>query len=282
MAGGVWFTEDHQEGIKLYFKVRKTLISKQTKYQKLDIYDTDKYGILLVLDDILMTTEKDEFVYHELIAHVPLFSHKCPEEVLIIGGGDGGTAREVVKHPGVTKIDMIEIDREVVEMAKQYMPFVSKELTNPKVHLLFQDGLEFVKNTTSRYDVIIIDSTDPIGPGEELFNTEFYINCLHLLKEGGILVAQAESPFNNPDWVERIFSTLRNVFPVVNSYTGIIPTYPGGLWCFAFCCKDRETLHFFDETRFDKLQLALRYYNKHIHHACFALPEFVKTLCQVN
>jgi len=281
MAGGLWFAEDQQQGLELSFKIKNTLVSKQTKYQKLDIYETYKHGILFTLDDFVMTTEHDEFVYHELIAHVPLFSHKHLENVLIIGGGDGGTAREVVKHP-VTKIDMVEIDEEVVEMSKKYMPSLSKELTNPKVHLFFQDGVEFVQNTASEYDLIIIDSTDPLGPGEGLFDTEFYRTCLTALKDRGILVAQAESPFDNPNRVEQIFSKLRNVFPVVSAYTGIIPTYPGGLWCFAFCCKEPEALNFFDEARYNALQLELRYYNKRIHTACFALPEFVKTLCQTE
>ena len=244
MAGGLWYTEDHLQGVELSFKIKNTLISKQTKYQKLDIYETYKYGILLTLDDLVMTTEKDEFVYHELIAHVPLFSHKSPEDVLIIGGGDGGTAREVVKHPGITRVDMVEIDQEVVEMSKQYMPFLAHELTNPKVKLFFRDGVEFMKNTSVRYDVIMIDSTDPIGPGDGLFNTQFYQNCSKALKDGGILVAQAESPFNNPNWVKQIFSKLRNVFPVVRAYIGLIPTYPGGSWCFAFCGKDPGILGF--------------------------------------
>jgi len=280
MAGGTWFTEDQREGLELSFKVKETLVSKHTPYQKLDIYDTYKYGILLTLDDLVMTTEKDEFVYHELIAHVPLFSHQHPQEVLIIGGGDGGTAREIVKHPCITRIDMVEIDEQVVVMSKQYMPFLAKDLTNPKVHLYFQDGVEFVKNTISTYDVIIIDSTDPIGPGEGLLNTEFYRNCANILKAGGILVSQAESLYNNPDCVKQVFSKLRNVFPVVSAYAGTIPTYPAGLWCFAFCCNTPEPLNFFDEARFDRLQLALRYYNKGIHKACFALPEFAKRLCQ--
>jgi spermidine synthase len=279
MSGGTWFTEDQLNGLELSLKVKETLVSKQTPYQKLDIYDTYKYGILLTLDNLVMTTEQDEFVYHELIAHVPLFSHKNPQEVLIIGGGDGGTAREVVKHPSLTKVDMVEIDEQVVRMAQKYMPFLAKELTNPKVHLFFQDGVEFVKNATSMYDVIIIDSTDPIGPGEGLLNTEFYQNCSKILKEGGIVVSQAESPFNNPDWVRETFSKLRNVFPVVHAYIGMIPTYPGGSWCFAFCCKEPETPDFFDEARFKTLQLHLGYYNQGIHKACFALPEFAKKLC---
>jgi spermidine synthase len=176
----------------------------------------------------------------------------------------------------------VEIDQDVVEMSKRYMPFLAQELTNPKVHLFFRDGVKFVKNTSSQYDIIIIDSTDPIGPGEGLFNTKFYTHCLKRLNEGGILVAQAESPFNDPDWVRQIFSKLHNVFPVLSAYTGAFPNYGGGLWCFAFCCKNRETLTFFDEKRFEELQLPLRYYNKDIHHACFALPEFVRQLCDIT
>jgi len=280
MSGGAWFTEDQLGGQEFSLKITNTLVSKQTPFQKLDIYETEKYGVLLTLDDLVMTTEKDEFVYHELIAHVPLFSHPEPQRVLIIGGGDGGTAREVVKHPCVEHVDMVEIDQDVVEMSKKYMPFLAHELTHPKVYLYFQDGVEFVKTAASRYDIIIIDSTDPIGPGEGLFNTAFYTHCLAILKDDGVLVAQAESPFNNPDWVTEAFSKLRNVFPLVHAYVGMIPTYPGGSWCFAFCSKISERVGFFDEARFDRLRLDLHYYNKAIHYAAFALPEFVKQLCQ--
>jgi spermidine synthase len=279
MAGGTWFTEDQREGLELSMQIKETLVSKQTPFQKLDIYDTYKYGKLLTLDDLVMTTEQDEFVYHELITHVPLFSHKNPENVLIIGGGDGGTAREIVKHPSIKTVDMVEIDEQVVRMSQQYMPFLAQELTNPKVHLFFQDGVEFVKNAASGYDVIIIDSTDPIGPGEGLLNTEFYRNCSKILNADGIIVSQAESLFNNPDWVKQIFAKMRNVFPVVQAYDGTIPTYPGALWCFAFCCKTPEPLDFFDAERFNRLNLDLKYYNKDIHRACFALPEFAKKLC---
>jgi spermidine synthase len=279
MAGGTWFTEDQRDGLELSMQLKETLVSKQTPFQKLDIYDTYKYGILLTLDDLVMTTEQDEFVYHELITHVPLFSHKNPQHVLIIGGGDGGTAREILKHPSIQTIDMVEIDEQVVRMSQQYMPFLAKELTNPKVHLFFQDGVEFVKNATSGYDVIIIDSTDPIGPGEGLLNTEFYRNCSKILNADGIIVSQAESLFNNPDWVKQIFAKMRNVFPVVRAYAGTIPTYPGALWCFAFCCKTPELLDFFDAERFNRLNLNLKYYNQDIHRACFALPEFAKKLC---
>ncbi|MDY0092422.1 MAG: polyamine aminopropyltransferase [Candidatus Vecturithrix sp.] len=280
MISGIWYTENYTDGVALSLKVKEHLVSKRTPFQKLDMYETEKYGTLLTLGDLVMTTAKDEFVYHELITHVPLFAHTQPERVLIIGGGDGGTAREVVKHPTVTHVDLVEIDQEVVDMSKQYMPSLSKELTNPKVHLFFQDAVEFVKTVSATYDVIIIDSTDPIGPGEGLFNKEFYMNCLKLLNDTGILSAQAESVFNCPDWVQQTFAKLREVFPVVKAYLGTIPTYPGGLWSFAFCCKQPEIVHFFDEARYEKLQLDLRYYNKTIHRACFALPNFVQELCQ--
>jgi spermidine synthase len=280
MAGGAWFTEDQREGVEFSLKIKRTLVSKQTRFQKLDIYDTEKYGILLTLDDLVMTTEKDEFVYHELIAHVPLFSHPNPQRVMIIGGGDGGTARELLKHPSVTHIDMVEIDEDVTRLSQQYMPFLAKDLVNPQVHLYFQDGVEFVRTAATTYDVIIIDSTDPIGPGEGLLNTEFYTNCAKLLNDQGILVSQAESPFNNPNWVQETFAKLCRVFSGVRPYIGLIPTYPGGSWCFALCTKTPEPSRFFDEARFDELHLALRYYNKEIHTGCFAVPEFVKQLCQ--
>ncbi|MBD3307948.1 polyamine aminopropyltransferase [candidate division KSB3 bacterium] len=280
MAVGVWFTEDQQEGIALSFKIKNILVSTQTPWQKLAIYETATCGLMLTLDDIVMTTEKDEFVYHELIAHVPLFAHPQPERVLVIGGGDGGTVREVVKHPQISAIDLVEIDEVVVRLSQRYMPFLAHALTDPKVRLLFEDGVEFVNRTTSTYDIIIIDSTDPIGPGEGLFNRAFYHTCSQRLRDGGILVAQAESPFDRPDWVSRTFATLRQVFPLVTAYTGVIPTYPGGIWCFALCCKEIAPTPSFDAPRYQQLQLPLRYYNRDIHHACFALPEYVKKLIE--
>jgi spermidine synthase len=275
---GLWFTELHGNHYGITIKINKVLKSMKTKFQKLDVYDTEGFGRLLTLDDLVMVTERDEFVYHEMIVHVPFFCHNLPETVLIIGGGDGGTVREILKHKTVKHIDMVEIDEEVVKSAKEFFPTLSCELDNPKVKLHFKDGVEFVKNINNFYDVVIIDSTDPINVGEGLFTTEFYKNCYSALKEDGILTNQSESPFHNADWVKNIYEKLNKVFPIVKMYTASVPTYPSGLWSFAFCSKSINPVDNFKETRYDEYNLKLKYYNKDIHKASFAIPNFAKEL----
>ncbi len=275
---GLWFTELHGENYGITIKIREVLKSVKTKFQKLDVYETEGFGRLLTLDNLVMVTERDEFIYHEMIAHVPLFSHELPETVLVIGGGDGGTVREILKHKTIKHIDMVEIDEAVVKAAKEYFPSLSCELDNPKVKLHFKDGVEFVKNIKNFYDVIIIDSTDPINVGEGLFTTQFYLDCFNALKNNGILTNQSESPFHNADWVENIYRKLNKVFPVVKMYLASVPTYPSGVWSFAFCSKNIDPIDNFNENRYNEYNLKLKYYNNNIHKAAFAIPNFVKDI----
>ncbi len=275
---GLWFTELHGKDYGITIKINKVLKSIQTKFQKLDVYETEGFGKLLTLDDLVMVTERDEFIYHEMIVHVPLFCHKLPETVLVIGGGDGGTVREILKHKTVKHIDMVEIDEEVVKAAKEFFPTLSSELDNPKVNLHFKDGVKFVQNIQNVYDIIIIDSTDPINIGEGLFTTEFYKNCFNALKENGILTNQSESPFHNQDWVENIYKKLNKVFPIVKMYIAAVPTYPSGVWSFAFCSKNTNPIDDFKKERFKEYNLKLKYYNDEIHKGSFAVPNFAKEL----
>ncbi len=275
---GLWFTELHGKSSGITIKVTNVLRSIKTRYQKLDVYETEDYGTVLTLDNLVMTTERDEFIYHEMIVHVPLFSHPNPENILIIGGGDGGTLREVLKHKTVKNVDMVEIDEEVVKASKDFFPCFADAFNNPKSNLIFTDGIEFVKGKQNLYDVIIIDSTDPINIGEGLFTTEFYMNCNNALKDKGILCNQAESPFHSPEWVENIFKKLNKAFPVVKCYRAEVPTYPPGIWCFGFCAKQAEHSLSFQENRYNAYNLKLKYYNKEIHNAAFALPNFLKEL----
>lgn len=274
---GLMFSEFHDDSIGLTFKIEKSIISYQTKFQKLDLYQTKTHGKLLTLDDFIMVTERDEFIYHEMITHIPLYTHSNPKNVLVIGGGDGGTVREIVKHDSVENIDMIEIDEDVVKVARQFLPTMSCELENEKVNLHFVDGIKWVEDKVDVYDLIIIDSTDPINIGEGLFSREFYINCNKALKSGGILVNQSESPFYNPEWVENIYSKLNDCFAKVKPYMSYTPTYPA-IWTFGMCFKDEDASEKFDISRFKMDALELNYYNEEIHTACFALPTFVKKL----
>ena len=260
-------------------KVKETLFSAQSPFQKVEILDSDStLGKILTLDDLMMTTEGDEYFYHEMIAHIPMMNHKCPKTVLVIGGGDGGTVREVLKHETVEKVVLCEIDGMVIDACKKYLPTIAGELDNPKVEILVEDAIEYIKTKTNEFDVILIDSTDPMGPGEGLFTEEFYTNVKKSLKKGGIVAAQSESPVVNKEEIKKMYTLLKKVFPITSTYTSPIPTYPGGYWAWAFCSESVKPLSYIDENRCEKITKTCKVYNKEYHLARFALPNFLKNL----
>lgn len=271
-------------GVKGFFgfEVNKVLFSQQSPFQKIDILDTDTFGKVLLIDNLVMFTEKDEFVYHEMIAHVPLFVHTDPKNILIIGGGDGGTIRECLKHPEIRNIDLVEIDRLVTQSCLKYTPYLSSGILDEKVNCYFEDAIEFVKQSKNRYDVILVDSTDPINVGEGLFTREFYKNCFDLLKSDGILVAQSESPFYTPKLISGIAQKLKAVFPKVHFYQASIPTYPSGSWSFVFASKKYHPINDFRKKGYKELDLKLKYYNDGLHSATFNLPTFFSELINDN
>ena len=272
------YSELSKDGFGCCMTVKETLFSGQSDFQKIDIFDTESMGRVLTIDGLMMTTERDEYFYHEMIAHIPMINHKNPESVLVIGGGDGGTIREVLKHDTVKKVVLCEIDGMVVDACKKYLPTIGCELDNPKVEVRIEDAIEFIKDKKAQYDVILIDSTDPLGPGEGLFTEEFYTNVKEALKEGGIMTSQSESPFINQEEIKKIYPLLRKVFPIVDTFSGPIPSYPGGYWCWSFCSKDVEPLSYIDEQRAEKVSKQCKIYNKDYHLARFALPNYLKTL----
>ncbi len=275
----LWFSEKYTENCKFSFKVKEVLKTDYSKYQRLDILETYEFGRVMLLDGFIMFTERDEFVYHEMMAHVPLFAHPDPKDVLVIGGGDGGTVRELAKHHYLNSITEVEIDAMVVEASKKYTPFVGSGYDNEKVNVIIGDGIEFVKDKENLYDVVIVDSTDPFGPAEGLFSGEFYNNVKKALRENGIVVAQAENPYYDPHWMMRSINNMRKAFgDNVECYLAFIPTYPSGMWCFSVGYKGVAPSRSFDQSRYEKLNLKLRYYNRDIHKACFSLPEFVKEI----
>ncbi len=274
-----WFTEKYSENCGFTFKVKEVLETNFSKFQRLDVLDTYDFGRVMLLDGLVMLTQKDEFVYHEMITNVPLFAHRNPKDVLVIGGGDGGTVRELAKHTYLNSITEVEIDEMVVNAAKKHMPFVGCGYDSQKVNLIIGDGIEFVKGKKEAYDIVIIDSTDPFGPAEGLFSGEFYANVRNALREGGFVVAQAENPYYDTKWMMRSVNNMRKAFgDKVECYLAYIPTYPSGMWNFALGYKNEPASSMFDEQRYEKLNLKLRYYNSEIHNACFALPEFVKDM----
>ncbi len=269
-----WFTEYGPENTAISLRVRSKLFEKDTPYQKIEIFDTYDHGKVMALDGFIMFTEKDEFIYHEMIAHVPLFTCPKPKHVLVIGGGDGGAVREILKHESVEKVDLVEIDEEVVNVSKIYFPQLASYLEDKRVEINFQDGVEFVKSKSGVYDVILIDSPDPIGPAIGLFEESFYRDAFLALNNSGIMVAQAESPFIYPNLIKQINSIFKKYFPIVYFYLANVPTYASGVISFVLGSKKYDPIKDFDLNRVKSFNSKLRYYNEQIHIASFALPNF--------
>lgn len=228
----LWFTEEWLPGLRLSVRIKSIVLSKKTKYQDLCIYDTEQLGRIMVLDDVIQTTEIDEHIYHESLVHVPLFCHPNPETVLIIGGGDGGSLREALRHPSVKQATLVDIDGDVVQASKDYLPQWNTGFSDPRARVIIGDGLAHVEKARQEYDAVIIDSTDPIGPGTCLFTEEFYTNVKRALEPGGVVAAQTENPIIMKDLVRDILRKFRRVFPIAELYTAPMPTYPGGWWSF--------------------------------------------------
>ncbi len=269
----------------LSFGVQDLLFSEQSAYQKVQVWQTDAFGKVLTLDGLVMITERDEFVYHEMISHPALNVLKQPRRVLVVGGGDGGTVREVLRHPEVEQVDLVEIDQMVLEVAQAFFPQVCSGFEDPRLHIHVRDGVQFVKETPdATYDLIIVDSTDPIGIAEGLFDQAFYRECARILNAQGMLVAQTESPFDSlfHEVIQRATSFLRTLFPIVKPYVAFIPSYPMGLWSFTMGSKQLDPVTNFDTARVarweQQLEKPLKYYNGEIHRAAFALPTFVRQL----
>jgi len=272
----LWVQETHQNSVALSFKVEKTLFSGKSAYQQVDVVQTAEHGGMLLNDGIVMVSERDEYVYHEMIAHVPLFVHPSPKRVLVIGGGDGGTVRELLKHEAVERIVMVEIDEMVINACREHLPSVSYGLDDPRVELLVDDGVKYVAAAPETFDVVLIDSTDPIGPAAPLFDRQFYQNVAGLLSDEGIMISQAESPFYDFKIQTSMLENQRPFFNRLHLYTFTNLTYPGGLWSFGFGSKGLCPLADFAPDRIDAEAVHTLYYTPDIHVASFMLPKFVK------
>ena len=271
-----WFTEIHQGVSALSFKFKKKLFEEKSPYQTVQIIETESFGRMLINDGIVMTCERDEFIYHEMISHVPLFIHPRPERVLIIGGGDGGTVREVLKHKTVESCVLVEIDPLVVTACKKYLRTIGSEFENPKLKVHFEDGARFVKNQTGRFDVIIVDSADPVGPGKVLFEQPFYEDVFQALRPEGLMTAQGESPFLERELQKKLLKTAGGMFSFAGFYNYNSLVYPGGLWSFLFASKTYHPLRDFKEDRVKNAPFSFRYYNEGVHRSSFVQPESVK------
>jgi len=274
----LWYTEKHSENVGITMKVSRSLFSGKSEFQQLEIVDTLEYGKMMLLDGLVMVTERDEFIYHDMIVHPALFTHPSPKKVLVIGGGDGGSIREIMKHPEVEQAVLCEIDGLVIEKSIEFLPSMACEIdgTNPRVKLHVDDGLAYIRDHQNEFDVILVDSTDPIGPAVGLFEEDFYRLVHGALKEDGIMVAQSESPFYHAKIQQSMYANLRNVFPIVEMYQAFIPTYPSGFWSFAFASKRYHPVDDFDAQRASQRDFYTKYYNEKLHLGAFMLPTFAR------
>jgi len=264
---------DERRGRSLTVKILETLESYQTKYQKIAIYQTECFGKMMQLDDVIMFTEFDEFAYHEMISHVALHVHPNPQNVLIIGGGDGGAAREVLKH-NINRVDLCDIDEEVTKLSRKYFPTIASKLDDPRLHLHHEDGAQFIRERKGEYDVIIVDSTDPWGPAEVLFKEAFYRDMYAALTEDGIVITQSESMYYDQPRIKELFDFNQKIFKIVKYFYTLVPTYPSGQIGFSFCSKKYDPLADSKDVTIDDL----KYYTKAIHQAAFVLPNFMKKI----
>ena len=276
----LWFNELHTENVKLSIRVNRQLYTGQSEFQRIDVFESMEFGRFLALDGYIMLTEKDEFIYHEMITHVPMSVHPDPKDVLVIGAGDGGVIRELTRYDCVEHIDMVEIDEQVVAVCKEYLPQTACAYDDPRLRVHYQDGLKFIRSRREEYDIIIVDSTDPFGPGEGLFTKEFYGNCFKALKEDGIMVNQHESPFYDNDAVamKRAHKRIVESFDISRVYQAHIPTYPSGHWLFGFASKRYHPVRDLRVRAWKALGLTTRYYNTNLHKGAFYLPNYVEEL----
>ncbi len=272
---GLWFTEQQTETFGITLKIKKTYLTEQTPFQEISMVETEAFGNALILDGMVMTTIKDEFVYHEMIAHIPMFTHPNPETVLVVGGGDGGVIREVLKHPSVKKAVLVEIDGKVIEYSKRYLPEIADALNNPLVEVNVDDGFMHIHQFKNTYDVIMVDSTEPVGPAAPLFERGFYQGIFESLKADGVFVAQTDNPWFKADLIQKVNKDVREIFPITRTYIANIPTYPSGLWTFTMGSKAYDPLKV-NEARF--IDLDTKYYTSKLHFSAFVLPRFIEKL----
>lgn len=262
------------------FEVGKIIVHEKTDYQDLIVFDHDVFGRVLALDGVIQVTEKDEPIYHEMMVHVPLLSYGLPTSVLVIGGGDGGIIREVLKHPSVVSVTLVEIDPSVIEISKKYLPKLSNNaFDDPRLQIAIEDAAKFIERCSQMFDVIICDSTDPFGPGAVLFSSEFYENCKKRLSSKGIFVNQNGVPFVQPEEMELTFKNRAPHFKNVSFYTASIPTYIGGMMVFGWASDEDYQVSEEELTRrFHALNQPMFYYTPQIHKASFALPAYMQAI----
>ena len=281
-AGEFWFLERHADDVGLLLRVKRHLTHRQSPYQIIDVFDTYAYGRVLTLDRLIMLTERDEAAYHEMLVHVPMLTHPDPRRVLVVGGGDGGVLRELLRHRSLERAVQVEIDREVVEACREFFPWAAAAFDDPRVELVVGDGLDYVKGVSAEFDLVIIDSTDPVGPAVGLFKLPFYRDVHKALDSDGIMACQIGSPFYSGEWVGNLAVILRQIFSDTGVYLVHVPCYPSGVWSLDIASKGAQIGSGPDEVRYDTMADDLRYYNPAVHRGSFMLPEYLRRKLEVE
>lgn len=277
-----WFSESHTPDVKLSLKVKKQLYSRKSDYQKIDVFETQEFGKVLALDGNIMLTERDEFIYDEMITHVPMAVHPGIKRVLVIGVGDGGVVGELTRYERIERIDLVEMDEMVAEACRQYLPANAGRLDDERVHIYYENALKYIRRCEEKYDLIIVDSNDPFGPSEGLFTREFYGNCYKALKSDGIMVNQQGSPFyaEDADAMQRSHKRIVNTFPISRVYQAHIPSFAAGYWLFGFASKKYHPIDDLDAEKWNSLHLKTKYYTTRLHRGAFYLPAFLEEMLQ--
>ncbi len=278
----MWFSELHTSNVKLSMRIEKQLFSGNSDCQRIDVLESVEFGKFLALDGEILFSEKDEFIYDEMVTHVPMAVHPKVKQVLIIGGGDGGVAKELTQYASIEKIDVVEPDEMLVEVCREHFPELACGLLDPRVNVYYQDGLRFLRNKTDEYDLIINDATDPFGHTEGLFTKEFYGSCYKALKEDGIMVYQHGSPFYDEDKEEcmKMHRKAFRAFPVSRVYQAHIPTCSSGYWLFGFASKKYHPLNDLGEQEWKELGIKTRYYTTNLHRGAFMLPKYLEDMLE--
>lgn len=276
----LWFSEFHTPDVKHSIRVTRHLYSKRSEYQQIDIFDTPEFGRVLSLDGNVMLTERDEFIYDEMITHVPMAVHPNIRDVLVIGAGDGGVVRELARYESIRRIDLVEMDPQVIEACRVWLPENACRLDDSRVHIYFDNALRFIRRRTDAYDLIIVDSTDPFGPSEGYFTREFYGICFNALHDDGIMVNQQGSPFYAEDAsaMQRSHKRIASTFPISRVYQAHIPTFAAGYWLFGFASKKYHPIDDLDADAWKALNMRTRYYTARLHVGAFYLPAFLEEM----
>lgn len=276
----IWFSEFHTPDVKHSIRVNRHLYSEKSSYQQIDIFDTPEFGRVLTLDGNVVITERDEFIYDEMITHIPMAVHPNIRDVLVIGAGDGGVVRELARYDGIRRIDLVEMDPMVLEACRMYLPENASRLDDSRVNIYYDNALRFLRRCKDEYDLIIVDSIDPFGPSEGYFTREFYGICYNALHDDGIMINQQGSPFfkHDADAMQRSHQRIVKLFPISRVYQAHIPTYAAGYWLFGFSSKKYHPIDDLDAKRWEALSLQTKYYTTKLHIGAFYLPKFLENM----